>query len=121
MTCPHDPLNFLRLARELGTRSSDETCLRTAVGRAYYALFLFAWDQLGFPESKKKEHKRVIKELKRRHGYQATAGQLQDLLRLRHTADYQMLPKDPSERDWGRNWTRASILAEHILSKLRNP
>ena len=42
MTERFDPLAFLVLARELAGEGKDEAKLRTAVGRAYYALFLIA-------------------------------------------------------------------------------
>ena len=119
MTQPFDPLDFLDLARELGARTQDEASLRTAVGRAYYALFIIARDKLGFAMKRKAVHTLVTKELKRRRGYRSTADQLAALKRLRHTADYQMLPDNPSDRDWQNNWSRAEEIVNQILHKLQ--
>jgi hypothetical protein len=99
MTQSFDPLDFLGLARELGNRNQDEASLRTAVGRAYYALFIIARDKLGFATKKRAVHTLVTKELKKRKGYRSTADQFAALKRLRHAADYQMLPYDPADRN----------------------
>lgn len=42
-----DPLTFLDLARDLTQRDQKEASLRTAVNRAYYALFLIAREKTG--------------------------------------------------------------------------
>jgi len=119
MTQPFDSLDFLGIARELGNRNQDEASLRTAVGRAYYALFIVARDKLGFATKKRAVHTLVAKELKKRKGYRSTADQLTALKRLRHAADYQMLPYNPADRDWQNNWSRAENLVKQILRKLQ--
>jgi hypothetical protein len=119
MTQSFDPLDFLGLARELGNRNQDEASLRTAVGRAYYALFIIARDKLGFATKKRAVHTLVTKELKKRKGYRSTADQFAALKRLRHAADYQMLPYDPADRDWQNNWSRTESLVNQILRKLQ--
>ena len=119
MTQPFDPLDFLDLARELGNRNQDEASLRTAVGRAYYVLFIIARDKLGFATKKRAVHTLVTKELKKRKGYRSTADQFAALKRLRHTADYQIIPYDPADRDWQNNWFRAESIVNQILHKLQ--
>ena len=119
MTQLFDPLDFLDLARELGNRNQDEASLRTAVGRTYYALFIVARDKLGFTAKKRAVHTLVTKELKKRKGYRSTADQFAALKRLRHTADYQMIPYDPADRDWQNNWFRAESIVNQILHKLQ--
>lgn len=44
-----DPVGFLQVARDLNANATNEAEWRTAVGRAYYALFIMARDRL-FPK-----------------------------------------------------------------------
>ncbi len=118
MTQPLDPLTFLTLAQELARRDQKEATLRTAVNRAYYALFLIARDKTGV-KGTRNIHMRVIQAVRRRRGYRSTGDQLDALRRLRTIADYQLLPADPAYRDWVRNWSRAQVLILRILPKLQ--
>ncbi|MBI3801373.1 MAG: hypothetical protein HY268_30920 [Deltaproteobacteria bacterium] len=114
---PLDPLTFLRVAQELA-RQRDEAALRTAIGRAYYALFLVARDKTGVT-STRAVHTEVIRAVRKRPGYRAVADQFDALRRLRVVADYQLLPDDPALRDWPSNWVKAQALINHILPKLQ--
>lgn len=117
MPQPLDPLAFLRVAQVLA-QEADEATLRTAIGRAYYALFLVARDKTRV-KSTRAVHTEVVSAVKKRQGYRATADQLDALRRLRVITDYQLLPDDPAMRDWSSNWTKAQTLVNHILPKLQ--
>lgn len=117
-TQPLDPLAFLALARELAGQGADEAKLRTAVGRAYYTLFLIARDKTGV-KGKKHVHEKVISAVKGRSGYRAVGDQLAKLRRLRVYADYHMLPERGTNRDWEMNWSIAIGLVDWVLPKLQ--
>ena len=89
--------------------------LRTAVGRACYAVFLVAPDRLGVVTSEK-VHSEVIRLLTRRD--RKIGSQMFFLLNLRLTADYQMTPEQESRRDWQVNWQRAQDTALFLLPKI---
>lgn len=111
-----DPLDFLKLARELG-HDSDEAHLRTAVGRAYYALFLIARTKTG-TRGTNKVHTRVIEAVRKRKEYKSIGSYLDSLRRLRTVADYELIPVEPSDRNWANNWSTADALVKRILLKL---
>ena len=119
MNQPFDPLEFLRLARRLAEQGTGERELRTAVGRAYYALFLVARDRTSVTATQG-VHRAVNRAVRLRHGHRSTASQLNSLKRLREVADYEELPVDPSQRDWVVNWQRADTIATHILPRLQS-
>jgi hypothetical protein len=108
---------FLIVARELALPDREEAKLRTAVGRAYYALFLIARERTG-TRGRKNVHQQVLNALRRRRAYRSTADQLDALRRLRVVADYQLLPEDSADRDWTHNWSRAQALVNRILPRL---
>ena len=113
---PFDPSDFLIVAHELaGDGSWAEARLRTAVGRAYYSVFLQARDKLQIRE-KKGVHTKVIQALKRVD--RAAGDQLDSLESLRGAADYEMTVNDPLSRDWRSNWHRARNYADHIARRL---
>lgn len=114
---PLDPLEFLDLAQVLGSQEGEAE-LRTAVGRAFYAILLIAREKTGV-RGRRKIYKRVRKTLAKRRGYLSTAGQLAKLARLRYVADYELLPESEADRDWARNWSTAQDLANHILPRLQ--
>jgi hypothetical protein len=118
MIQPFDPLAFLVLAQQLASQDRDEARLRTAVGRAYYALFLIAREKTSV-RKRRNVHKEVINALKKRKAYWSTADMLRMLFRLRTVADYELLPKDAAERNWTRNWSMAQYLINRILPKLQ--
>ena len=115
MLTAFDPLKFFNLAQELAKEEGDEAKLRTAVGRAYYALFLFAKEKTGA----RGNHEQIIMTIKRRSGYKATGDQLGALHRLRIVADYQVVPIEEENKDWKDNWEKAQLLSERILPKLQ--
>ncbi len=117
-TKPLDPLAFLELAQELG-KSSEETALRAAVGRAYYALFLLARDRLGIPLTTSDVHSHVARVLRGQPGCWKAAGDLRVLRALRNVADYQLMPDDPDDRDWEKNWASAERIVRRVLPKLQ--
>ncbi len=117
---PFDPLEFLEVAREMAA-SGGEGRLRVAVGRAYYALFLLARERTGaYPADKSQSaHALVLSALSRRKGF-SVANDLNQLKKLRLTADYQLIPTKPGERDWARNWARAQWLVGRLLPTLQS-
>lgn len=119
MIAPLDPLAFVQLARELACRVGEEASLRTAVGRAYYAVFLIARDKTGVGRER---HVRaeVIRAVKRRKAYRSTGDQLDALRRLRTVADYELLPPDPNDRNWVANWSRAESIVNRVLPRLQS-
>lgn len=119
MNQPLDPLAFLELAQELAVQDGEEVKLRTAVSRAYYSLFLIARQKTDV-QARDKVHTRVVSAIKQRKGYRATGEQLDALRRLRTVADYELLPSDVRNRDWRFNWSRARLLVNEILPKLRS-
>jgi len=85
-----DPLEFLNVARSL--RSGGEAHLRTCIGRAYYAMFLRARDNLAdrgliAPTGFGEDHGLVVTTLKSRRRW-AAGDKLNKLRKLRATADY---------------------------------
>lgn len=118
---PLDPLSLLHLARELAAQGGDVR-LRTAVGGAYYALFLLARERLNaYPKTvgeKNSVHALVLRGLRKRRKW-TTANQLYDLKELRIIADYQLIPGDPTRGDGARNWSRAHDLVDLILPELQ--
>jgi hypothetical protein len=108
---PFEPSEFLTLARSLAKDSTDEAALRTAVGRAYYGVFLLLRDRFGVVQTEG-VHAEVRYRLKR---YDSDLGDSFDsLLKLRRAADYEMLPEQERDRDWAVNWQRV----ENILRTL---
>ncbi len=104
------------MADTLASDGSSEAELRTAVGRAYGAAFLFARDMLGV-QGRTHIHGRVIGEL---HRYDRLASrQLDALMNLRSVADYDLEVRDPLRTDWQRNYQMARSLANFELERLR--
>lgn len=110
---PFDPRLFLALAKQLGA-SRDEEALRSAVNRAYYAVFLIARDRLRV--SGKNSHGDVIKAAQQAH--KPTGDQLSTLFGLRVLADYDLDPQDPTRANWEDNWRRADTLASRLVGSV---
>ena len=116
MNQPFDPLEFWRQAQNLSTQNNNEVTLRTAIGRAYYSLFLLARERLKV-SGRRGIHATVVQRVKARD--RTTGDQLHFLMRLRHTADYQLVPQKPQERNWQRNWQTVRTTVLHILPKIQ--
>jgi len=112
---PFDPTQFLRVAAVIASSEANEAMLRTAVSRAYYAVFLIARDRLGVVTSEK-AHSEVTRLLTRRD--RKLGNQMFFLLNLRLAAHYQLIPERESQRDWQVNWRRAQDTAAFLLPKL---
>lgn len=82
-----DPADFLRLAEEMS--AGDEARLRTAVSRAYYAVFLLARQRFGVGDPTPEAHREVFRVLYRRRG-PAVAARMRSLRRLRNASDYDL-------------------------------
>ncbi len=108
-----DPHDFLEAATSLAA-SSDEALLRTAVGRAYYSVFLVARDRLGVVQEEG-AHAEVRSRLTRRNNGGRIAEQLKRLYELRTTADYNLDPQDPDYQNWSDNWQRALGWANKLM------
>ena len=117
---PFDPLEFLNVAQELAA-GGGESRFRAAVGRAYYALFLLARERTGaYPTTKSQSaHALVLSAVGSRKGF-SVANDLNQLKKLRVTADYQLVPTKPGEQDWTKNWTRAQWLVGRLLPVLQS-
>lgn len=113
---PFDPIDFLQIAGMINYQLSGEAALRTAVGRAYYSLFLIARQRTGIGAGPN-IHQRVIREVKKRDA--TTGQQLDTLRRLRTTADYEMAPSDPQYQNWAKNWSRADLITLRVLPKIQ--
>ena len=113
-----DPLDFWRLAQRLGEAGADDTQLRTAVGRAYYAIFLIARQATGVVD-RHDAHTKVLRELNQR-SLGAAGSELDQLRKLREVADYELRPELARHRDWRANWLRAALLTERILKRFRD-
>jgi len=114
---PFHPRDFLSFARSLAGGNSSEEGLRTAVGRAYYGLFLIARERTRLTV-RNRVHAEVKREVRRRD--KATGDKLGALHRLRLVADYEVVPVDPGDRDWGSNWSRADAIASEIAPRIEN-
>ena len=79
-----DPSDFLDLARELG--KNNEARIRTAVGRAYYASFLFIRNAMAIEEKAPEVHRKVLSMLYTKNA--VIANKLHYLRRQRNIADY---------------------------------
>jgi hypothetical protein len=115
MPAAFDPLRFLAVAEELARPAADEPELRTAVSRAYYALYLSARDQLG-EKAGKGERAKTMTALNRRDP--GLKQKLALLERLRVAADYHLVPRPPYDGTWKENWLEASQLVEDIQPRL---
>jgi len=116
---PFDPLDFLKLAQDLANTGGEER-LRTAVGRAYYSLFLLARERTGAYPVKKADsaHTLVINAVRKRKGF-AVGNDLYRLKQFRITADYHLLPADVALQDWVQNWATAQALVQRLLPELQ--
>lgn len=113
----YDPLELLELAKEL-SQSSEESKLRTAVGRAYYAIFLIARERMRLT-SEERIHATVSHEISLRAG-RMVKERYDDMKELHRVADYELRPIDPEYRDWRDNWNTQQTLANSLLPKVQS-
>jgi hypothetical protein len=114
---PFDPERFLDVANNL-LINADEGSLWTAVGRAYYAVFITARDRLRITETEN-VHGKVIDLVNRSVG-NSFGSQLAAMRRLRAVADYEMAPVDPTCRDWRENCEKQIALASLLLPRMKS-
>jgi uncharacterized protein (UPF0332 family) len=116
--CRFDPREFIRLANELATRDTDQICLRTAVNRAYYGVFLAIRDRLNVKKKGWEVHKEVIDRLREKH--QTLGDQLDQMHKARTTADYDL---DGSQglAFWKNEWKRIHPVLNRILAYIEKP
>jgi hypothetical protein len=110
-----DPLEFLRLADALVTDDADEATLRTAIGRAYYAVFLLARAKTDV-RGRRQVHERVrvaISPVNDR-----LAALLGTISTARYVADYEIRPTNENFTDWKRNWERVRRNVASVLEEL---
>lgn len=108
---PFDPRQFLTLAKALAQTPTDETKLRCAVGRAYYAVFLVG-RRVCRVTAESDVHNAVIFRVKSKQS--GTGGKLTRLFKLRKLADYTLLP-DPADDNWLQNWQAAEKMADELI------
>jgi hypothetical protein len=114
---PFDPQRFLDVAKSLA-KHEDEGSLRSAVGRAYYATFITERDRLRITELEN-VHGKVVDEVNRTVG-NSIGTQLAAMRRLRAIADYEMVPVDPTCRDWRENCDKQLTLASLWLPRMQS-
>jgi len=110
-----DPLLFLQLADELVTDDADEATLRTAVGRAYYAVFLLARSKV-VVRGRHNIHERVRQAISPENVRAASL--LGSIASVRFIADYELQPNNPTYRNWRRNWERVRNDVVKVLEEL---
>jgi len=113
---PFDPMDFLRLADHLATDAADEATLRTAIGRAYYAMFLLARPKTNV-QGRRSAHARIREAISPTN--QRLAALLGGMSRIRDVADYEPDPINPQFRNWRRNWEHVRRNVDEVLYELR--
>src|SRR5687768_7459635 len=110
-----DPLQFLRLADELASNDADEAALRTAIGRAYYAVFLVARKHTSVRGRHQAHH--IVREELGSHSSRLAA-LLGTMASYRDLADYDLQPVNRQRQDWRRNWRLVRKNAIEVLDEL---
>lgn len=114
---PFDPAEFLTVAERVA-KDHSEGSLRTAVGRAYFAVAISAWYRMSpYPRQKRKlDHGKILKAaICLGTGAKTQYG---TLLRLRAEADYNMTPSSPEYGDWEANWELAKEIGWRLIGKV---
>jgi uncharacterized protein (UPF0332 family) len=117
---PSDSEAIFQLAKELSDLAGEEgneIKLRSAVSRAYYAVFLLARDKMKVT-TETEVHTEVIRQVRRQKG-QLIGDALYLLKELRRTADYDFPVRNEDHKDWQKNWETASKKGEWLLSKFK--
>jgi hypothetical protein len=113
---PFDPRRYLQFAEHLAAAASDETSLRVAVGRAYYAVFLEVRAFTG-TAGRHGIHGQIANALNHL-GLSNVASQVGTMRHFREVADYEELPRIVSDRNWQRNWEQTRSNAHRIFARL---
>ena len=100
----------------LAKASGDEITLRSAVSRAYYAVFLRFRDRLGVTATTD-VHGEVLRGVRRQHG-RFISRYLFQMKELRIAADCQF-PPPAASRDWEANWKFAESKGRFLLDRFR--
>ena len=111
---------IFQLAQELAAlagETGDEIKLRSAVSRAYYAVFLLAREKMRVV-GEHDVHAEVQRRINRRYG-SSIGDYLYQMRRRRVAADYEFPPSDPDIRDWKANWEYAERRGRFLMGKFR--
>jgi hypothetical protein len=113
-----DPCEFYTLSQIIA-QGASEVELRTAIGRAYYAMHLIAASRPAVASRVVANgsggvHQQVIYAIASISGQYSTSQQLYKLKRLRVAADYHMNPHRPY-RNWIKNWQDAEVLVAYLM------
>ena len=110
-----DPLDFLRLADVLAADDADEAALRTAIGRAYYAVYLLARPKTTV-QGRRSAHERVRVAISPTN--HRLASLIGNMSKHRDVADYEPVPVNPQFRNWRRNRELVRRNAADALAEL---
>ena len=110
---------IFKLATELaasGIAEGSEIKLRSAVSRAYYAVFLLAQQKTRVTDVEK-VHAAVIYQVSRQKGIMLS-DRLRELKTYRESADYGF-PPQKEHRDWNKNWEEVNLKAQSLLNRFK--
>ena len=110
---------IFQLAQELAasaSESGDEIKLRSAVSRAYYAVFLLAREKTKVTSSTD-VHAEVVRRVNRQYSTM-TGDTLHKMKTRRNAADYEFPPSEEF-RDWKENWRFAESKGKFLLERFR--
>lgn len=117
MSAPFDPEEYFRFAREIAATSQSEAALRSAVSRAYYAVFLLARERMDVRVTAR-AHESVIRRLAE-DGHVFLASLLGTIRSFRELADYSLAPDRPDHQSWEETWLRVERHVAHLIRELR--
>jgi len=122
MSQPSDSRAIMDLALELGQLAQadkNEFKYRSAVSRAYYAVFLLARDTMNVPASDSHSvHTDVQNAFKQREPSKLVRDDYHKLKELRKSADYDF-PAKEDHKEWDKNWQFAATKAPWLLDKCK--
>jgi hypothetical protein len=112
-----------RLLAEHAAETSDEVLYRSAVSRAYYAVFLTAASRCG-TANEESVHEQVYLKCRRAMGG-VVAERIKALKRLRVAADYFIVPLGtfadgvPDGSNWAEVWRYVEFWTPRLLQRIR--
>ncbi len=114
-----DAQALFQIAQELAAQAdsaNDVMKWRSAVNRAYYAVFLLAREKTRVtPEND--VHAEVVRRVRRQYG-DLISRDLFRLKELRRAADYEFPPPEELS-DWRANWTSTERKAQFLMDRFR--